>query len=37
MEKSIGVIYIPYRYTITRLKQRVLDEENCSRELNKVV
>lgn len=35
MDSSVGVVYMPYRDTITRLKQSVLDEENYNRELNR--
>jgi DNA replication protein DnaC len=35
MNNSIGVVYMPYRDTITRLKQSILDEENYNRELSR--
>ena len=35
MKNSIGVVYMPYRDTITKLKQSILDEENYHRELNR--
>jgi DNA replication protein DnaC len=35
MKNSIGVVYMPYRDTITRIKQSILDEENYNRELKR--
>jgi DNA replication protein DnaC len=35
MANAVGVIYMPYRDTITRLKQSILDEENYNRELSR--
>ena len=35
MENSIGVVYMPYREIITRIKQSILDEENYNRELKR--
>ena len=35
LDKGIGVIYMPYRDSITILKQSMMDEENYQREMNK--
>lgn len=35
LDKGIGVIYMPYRDSITNLKQSILNEENYQREINK--
>lgn len=35
LDKGIGVIYMPYRDSITTLKQSILDEENYQREIIK--
>lgn len=35
LDKGIGVIYMPYRDSITNLKQSILDEENYQREISK--
>lgn len=35
LDKGIGVIYMPYRDSITNLKQSILDSENYQREINK--
>ncbi|MGX4600279.1 ATP-binding protein [Faecalimicrobium sp. JNUCC 81] len=35
LDKSIGVIYMPYRSIITNLKQSITDEENYQREMRK--
>lgn len=35
LDKGIGVIYMPYRDSITNLKQSILDAENYQREINK--
>ena len=35
LDKGIGVIYMPYRSSITNLKQSILDEENYQREIIK--
>ena len=35
LDKGIGVIYMPYRDSITNLKQTIRDEENYQREINK--
>ncbi len=34
LDNSIGVIYMPYRSVITRIKQSVTDEENYQKEVN---
>lgn len=34
LDNSIGVIYMPYRNSITILKQSITDEENYQREIN---
>lgn len=34
LDNSIGVIYMPYRSSITNLKQSITDEENYQREIN---
>ena len=34
LDKGIGVIYMPYRSSITNLKQSITDEENYQREVN---
>lgn len=34
LDRSIGVIYMPYRSSITNLKQSITDEENYQREIN---
>lgn len=35
LEKGIGVIYMPYRDSITNLKQSITDSENFQREISK--
>ncbi len=35
LDKGIGVIYMPYRDSITNLKQSIRDEENYQREISK--
>lgn len=35
LDKGIGVIYMPYRDSITSLKQTICDEENYQREISK--
>jgi DNA replication protein DnaC len=35
IKNSIGVVYMPYRDTITKIKQSILDEENYNRELKR--
>ena len=35
LDKGIGVIYMPYRDSITNLKQSILNAENYQREINK--
>lgn len=35
LDKGIGVIYMPYRDSITNLKQSICDEENYQREISK--
>ena len=35
MKESVGVVYMPYRDTITRIKQSVMDEENYNKELTR--
>lgn len=35
LDRGIGVIYMPYRDSITNLKQSIRDEENYQREINK--
>lgn len=35
LDASIGVIYMPYRNTITKLKQTVMDEVNYQKEMSK--
>ena len=34
LDKGIGVIYMPYRSSITNLKQSITDEENYQKEVN---
>lgn len=34
LDKSIGVIYMPYRSSITKIKQCITDEENYQREVS---
>lgn len=34
LDNSIGLIYMPYRSSITNLKQSITDEENYQREIN---
>ncbi|MGL5717753.1 MAG: ATP-binding protein [Paraclostridium sp.] len=34
LDKSVGVIYMPYRNSITKLKQSITDGENYQREIN---
>ena len=34
LDNGIGVIYMPYRSSITNLKQSITDEENYQREIN---
>lgn len=35
LDNSVGVIYMPYRSIITKIKQSITDEENYQREINK--
>lgn len=35
MKKLVAVLYMPYRDTITQLKQSITDEENYQKEMNK--
>lgn len=35
LDSSVGVIYMPYRSIITKIKQSITDEENYQREVNK--
>ena len=34
LDNGVGVIYMPYRSSITNLKQSITDEENYQREIN---
>lgn len=35
LDNSVGVIYMPYRSIITKIKQSITDEENYQREINR--
>lgn len=35
LDSSVGVIYMPYRSIITKIKQSITDEENYQREINR--
>ena len=35
MDNGIGVLYMPYRESIMKLKQNIMDKEYCTKEISK--